>query len=196
MEHVDHSSVFSLYKSGLLQASLVQDLSLFWDHHADRNKHVTCIRHREGQKCGFRINCISPKQCLVAISLKWLMALRVLRDATSGSVDCFLLAQLNLSHFFESSFRSEEGRLSCCTGVAGECEVLERVPQVITSPKLLSLSWWNVVFVLYTFKTGMHCFRARNAYAGCLFFFPLLWYAGYFLESVGLWTPSIGRNSK
>jgi hypothetical protein len=69
---------------------------------------------------------MNPKQCSVAISLKWLMALKVLRDPTSGSVDCFLLAQLNLSHFFESTFRSEEGRRSCWPGVACECEVLER----------------------------------------------------------------------
>jgi hypothetical protein len=78
---------------------------------------------REVSKHVIRVNCRSPKQCLVAISLKSVIALEVLKEPTSGSVKCFLLAQLNLSHFYETSFYSKEG--SCCPGVAVDSEVFE-----------------------------------------------------------------------
>jgi hypothetical protein len=78
---------------------------------------------REVSKYVVRINYVSPRRCLVAISLKSVIALEVLKEDTRGSVECLLLAQLNLSHFYETSFYSNER--FCCPVVGVYCQVFE-----------------------------------------------------------------------
>lgn len=112
----------SLYKPGLQQASFMPDVSLLREHQRTEANNLRTSR-RAVSKYVIRINCVSPEQCLVAISLKSVISLEVLKEDTRGSVECFLVVQLDLSHFCETSFYSNEG--SCCPGVAVDCQVFE-----------------------------------------------------------------------